>query len=95
MIPKDSNSNHYLKECQAEKKGTLGPSAAMGQTVRPYLADRPPVQREPSARVVGAQGGTGGSGCNIGPSASGCQTVRAPRGQSVCAARWWDMGCKL
>jgi hypothetical protein len=36
MIPKDSNSNHYLKESQAEKKEDLGPSAAYEQTVQPY-----------------------------------------------------------
>jgi hypothetical protein len=83
MIPKDSNSNHYLKESQAEKKGRLGPSAAVGRTVRPYLADRPPVWRGPSARVEGARCGTGGSRRIFRPSAMRYQTIRAPCGPSA------------
>jgi hypothetical protein len=87
MIPKDSNSNHYLKESQAEKKGRLGPSAAVGRTVRQFLADCPSVRRGPSARVEGAPGSIGGSGLNNRSSAPGCRTVRVPRGLSAGASR--------
>jgi hypothetical protein len=87
MIPKDSNSNHYLKESQAEKKGRLGPSAAVGRTVRQFLADCPSVRRGPSARVEGAPGSIRGSGLNNRSSAPGCRTVRVPRGLSAGASR--------
>jgi hypothetical protein len=53
----------------------------VGRTVRPLLADRPPGRRGPSARLVGKRGGTGRSGANNGPSALGCQTVRACHAQ--------------
>jgi hypothetical protein len=78
VIPKDSNSNHYVKESQAEKKEDLGPSAADGQTVQPYQADHPRVPHGLPARVTEARGATGCSGGNFGPSAPGCRTVRAP-----------------
>jgi hypothetical protein len=87
MIPKDSNSNHYLKESQAEKKDDLGPSAADGRTVRPYQADHPWVPHGLFARVTKARRATGCSGGNFGPSAPGCRTIRAPSGLSAGASR--------
>jgi hypothetical protein len=88
MILKDSYSDLYLKIYQAEikKRGWsdcpwqwAGPSA--------HLTDCLPVRRGPSARVEGAWGGTGVSDANNGPSASGCRTVRAPRGLSAGSSR--------
>jgi hypothetical protein len=76
--PKRLKLNYYLKESQVEKKEDLGPSAADGQTIRPYQADCLRVPHGLSARVTEAWGATGCSGGNFGPSASGCRTVRAP-----------------
>jgi hypothetical protein len=59
----------------------------VGRTVRPLLVDRPPGRCGPSARLMGKRGSTGCSGANNGPSAPGCQTVRAPRGPSTRAPR--------
>jgi hypothetical protein len=87
MIPKDSNSNHNLKESQAEKKEDLGPSAADGRTVRPYQADHPRVPHGLSAWVTKARRAIGCPGGNFGPSALGCRTVRAPSGLSAGASR--------
>jgi hypothetical protein len=80
MIPKDTYSNLYLRIYQAEFE-KVGRTARGSRPDCPrYLADRPPPLQGPSAWVVGTWGGTGCSGCNNGPSALGCRTVRAPRG---------------
>jgi hypothetical protein len=83
MIPKDTFLNLYLRIYQAEKKRKVGWFAAMGQTVRPLLADRPSGRRGLSARLERESGSTGCSGANNGPSAPGRRTVCAPRGLSA------------
>jgi hypothetical protein len=87
MIPKDTFSNLYLEIYQDEKKRKVGLSAAVGRTVHPLLADRPPGRRRLSAWLGGERGDTGCSGMNNGLSAPGCRTVRAPRGPSAWAPR--------
>jgi hypothetical protein len=60
---------------------------AVGQTVRPLLADRPPGRRGLSARLGGVRGSIGCPGTNNGLSAPGCRTVHAPREPSAWAPR--------
>jgi hypothetical protein len=68
-------------------KEEVGPSAAIGRTVRLLLADRPPGQRGLSAWLVGRRCFTGRSGGNNGLSVPGVRTVRAPRGLSAWVSR--------
>jgi hypothetical protein len=68
-------------------KKEVGPSAAIGQTVRLLLADCLPGQRGPSAWLVGRRCSTGCSGSINGQSAPGVRTVHAPRGLSAAMSR--------
>jgi hypothetical protein len=99
MIPKNSNSNHYLKESQAEKKEDLGPSTADGRTVRPYQADHPWVPHDCSrgsqrrgelldALVVISDCPHRGARS----SAHLADYSRVRRGLSACATRRWGQG---
>jgi hypothetical protein len=73
-------------------KRLVGLSAAVGRTVRPFLADPPPGRRGPSAWFVGKRGGTGRSGGNNGPSAHLADRPQGHRGQSTHVARRWVPG---
>jgi hypothetical protein len=76
MIPKDILANLYLELYQAKiKRGD--------RTVRLLLADCPPGQRGPSARLVGKRCISRHSGSNNRSSTRGRRTVRATRGLSA------------
>jgi hypothetical protein len=92
MIPKDIFTNLYLELYQAKFKGEVGPSAAMGRTVRLLLADCPSGRRGPSAWLVGKRCDTGRSGSNNRPSARVANCSRGRRKPSACATCVWVPG---
>jgi uncharacterized Fe-S cluster protein YjdI len=87
MIPKDILTNLYLELYQVKTKGGVGPSAAVGRTVRLVVADCPPGHRGPSTRLVGSRCISGRSVSFNGPSAPWVWTVRTPRRLSAGASR--------
>jgi hypothetical protein len=87
MIPKDTFQIFISSYIKLKLKREVGPSVAMGQTVRPLLADCPPGRCGPSSRLVEKRCSSGRSGSNNGPSTLGGRTVRAPRGLSTGASR--------
>jgi hypothetical protein len=79
----------YIK---SKLKGEVGPSAAVGRTVRLVLADCPPGHHGPSARLVGSRCISRRSVSFNRPSALLTDCPRGRRGLSAPAARRWDPG---